>query len=618
MSHEIRTPMNAVLALTQSLAKSDSSNEKTVTQAEKILLAGRSLQNLIDDILDFSKIESGKLQLIRERFALSELIETIALLMSSSASSKNIHLAISPNYKGDLILQGDRQRVEQILINLIGNAIKFTSSGYVEMRIDLSNEAEFPRLRFAIRDTGIGMSDTVLSRVLNPFEQGDSSITRRFGGSGLGLTITQEFLRLMGSELIIESQEFKGTKVSFELDIPIEQVPETPIRDSRVLIGCKNPFSRNALVSIADSISLQYEAGQTESYMLHQLLVSIEQNRPFELVIFDEEMSAKGINHLESFIRSELESKGVEWHGRFIAVLSPASISDIDEVNLDNVLIEPVSQMALRRLINPAPLEKTSESNRSRLHGLSLLVVDDNLFNRDAAREFLEAEGATIHEAENGLEAVKFIRGAEVPPDLIIMDVQMPIMDGIEATGKLRGMSRFRDLPIIGMSAGAYAEDIEKGLAAGMNAYITKPVDIEKAITTIVEVLKSGRPLVGSSETVVNKESDTLGDLSLFDMQLALTYWRSEDKVKSYLLTFIETYSEFFAQIIENPDLVTVESIHKIKGASSVLGMQDLTNALSHLEALLRSESSKSTLQVETLVGVWNSTLSRLKQILEH
>ena len=179
-------------------------------------------------------------------------------------------------------------------------------------------------------------------------------------------------------------------------------------------------------------------------------------------------------------------------------------------------------------------------------------------------------------------------------------------------------MSRFRDLPIIDMSAGAFAEDIEKGLAAGMNAYITKPVDIEKAITTIVEVLKCGCPLVGSSETVRNKESDTLGDLSLFDMQLALTYWRSEDKVRSYLLTFIETYSEFFSQISENPDLVTFESIHKIKGASSVLGMQDLTNALSHLEALLRSESSKSTLQVETLVGVWNSTLSRLKQILEH
>lgn len=607
MSHEIRTPMNAVLTLAQTLARAESANHTVSKQANNILRAGKSLQQLIDDILDFSKIESGKLKLISSEFYLTELLETIALLMSSSAKSKNIHLAITPNYRGDIKILGDQQRLEQILINLIGNAIKFTSRGYVELTIDLIDTDSTPHLRFTISDTGIGMSDEVLAKVLKPFEQGDGSITRKFGGTGLGLSITQQLLSLMGSELYFESKEFRGTTVSFGLILPLMITEPASNIEARVLIACKNPFARNSLVAVAKAIDLDHEVGQTESYLIYQLLSGLKAGRPFDCVIVDEEMSGHNLQLLQSHIHSELQTKGFDWSGRIVPVISPTnSIEEMGE-SPSECLHEPVTASSLRSIITPQDLSGTQQVLSQRLLNRTVLLVDDNLFNRESAREFLQAEGAEVVLANNGSEAINLLRAADSPMDLVLMDVQMPVMDGLEATRRIRAMSRFEILPIIGMSAGAYADDIERAIESGMNDYITKPVDIEKALVTIEKFI----PTDLRTEKIIN--SDTNGHASsailpYFDMELARGYWSSDEKVKKYVLQFIEKYTQTLESLHLESEELNVEFLHKMKCATSILGMQVLTENLVALEDHLRNGVDLSAEQVTTLVNLWAQT----------
>ena len=607
MSHEIRTPMNAVLTLAQTLARAENANKPVLEKAKKILRAGQSLQKLIDDILDFSKIESGKLKLVTTEFYLDELLETLALLMSSSVKSKKVHLAITPSYQGNLKISGDQQRLEQILINLISNAIKFTSRGYVELTVDVINADSVPRLRFAIRDTGIGMSDEVLAKILRPFEQGDGSITRKYGGTGLGLSITQQLLSLMGSELIFESQQFRGTTVSFELTLPLKVIELDPTTEARVLIACKNPFTRNSLVAVAKAMGLDHEVGQTQSYLIYQLVSAISADRSFDCVIVDEEMSGNNLQGLEAEIQSELLSKGVNWSGKLVTVTSPVSHIEEYENSPYDCLIEPVTSSTLKRIINSDAQPETEHIPSQRLLNRTLLVVDDNLFNRDSAREFLEAEGASVLLANDGSEAIKLLREAESSIDLVLMDVQMPVMDGLEATQRIRALRRFENLPIIGLSAGAYAEDIEKALESGMNNYITKPVDIEKAVVAIAELIASEALTENAISTNPN-HCDIDRPQSYFDIALARDYWSSDETAKKYVAQFIEKYAQTLESLQQESDELNVEFIHKMKGASSILGMPQLTENLMLLEALLRNGKKLSAEQVATLVAVWAET----------
>ena len=616
MSDEIRTPMNAVLTLAQTLTRAEYANDSVVEQANKILRAGRSLQQLIDDILDFSKIESGKLKLVTSEFYLAELLETLSLLMSSTAQSKNVHLAVTPNYRGDIKVLGDQQRLEQILINLISNAIKFTSRGFVELTVDVIEVDALPRLRFAVRDTGIGMSDEVLDKVLDPFEQADGSITRKFVGTGLGLSITQKLLSLMGSELNIESQEYRGTNISFELTLPLDISEPASTPKARALIACKNPFIRNSIVAIAKSMYLDHEIGQTQSYLIYQLSSAIKVGNSFNFVIVDEEMSGHNLPLFESQIKKELESKGRVWSGKMVCVSSAVNLLDDFDNTLTEYLQEPVTTTSLQSIINAEIRSHTKPISNQRLRNTALLVVDDNEFNRDSARQFLEAEGASVHVARNGSEAIKFLRAADSSIDLVLMDVQMPIMDGLEATQRIRAMQRFEYLPIIGLSAGAYAEDIEKALECGMNNYITKPVDIEKTVMAIAELIS---PESVSEETNLSVTNNRTVDSSesYFNKEMAREYWSSDEKVKKYVAEFIQTYARPLELLFSESEEMNVEFIHKVKGASAILGMPKLTENLTALESFLRNGSGVSEVQVAALVAVWAQTKQEAIKSLE-
>lgn len=286
--------------------------------------------------------------------------------------------------------------MEQILINLISNAIKFTSIGFVELSIDVIEVDALPRLRFAVRDTGIGMSDEVLAKVLTPFEQGDGSITRKFGGTVLGLSITQQLLFLMGSELRFESQEFRGTSVSFELTLPLVILEPASTSKARALIACKNPFVRNSIVAVAKSMYLNHEIGQTQSYLIYQLSSAIKAGNSFDFVIVDEEISGQNLPLFESQIKKELESKGRVWSGKMVCVSSAVNLFADFDYTLTEYLQEPVTTTSLQSIINAEVRSDTKPISNQRLRNTSLLLVDDNEFNRDSARQFLEAEGASV------------------------------------------------------------------------------------------------------------------------------------------------------------------------------------------------------------------------------
>jgi CheY-like chemotaxis protein len=363
-------------------------------------------------------------------------------------------------------------------------------------------------------------------------------------------------------------------------------------------------------------VGLNYEVGQTERFVVHTLVSAIKEERFFDLVLYDGEISGRGKQHLESFVRDELESLGLEWHGRFVSVDSPIDSIDDAESSPSESLQEPVTPAALRHISVARTGEETPSLQTHRLEGVSLLVVDDNQFNCDAAREFLEAAGSSVKVANNGSEAIKILRAAGTAIDLVFMDVQMPVMDGIEATQRLRAMTRFKQLPIVGLSAGAYPQDIEVALNAGMNAYITKPVDIDSAISKIVELLSLDSSDEESSSTGENKRAPEQLNC-YFDRLLARDYWSSDEMVKKYVLSFIEQYGEILESLDVGSAELNYEFVHKIKGATSLLGMPKLTDALSLLEVQLRNRQSVSAVEVFNLVAVWTETQREAKHSLQ-
>jgi CheY-like chemotaxis protein len=333
-------------------------------------------------------------------------------------------------------------------------------------------------------------------------------------------------------------------------------------------------------------------------------------------VIVDEEMSGHNLPLFESQIKKELESKGRVWSGKMVCVSSAVNLLDDFDNTLTEYLQEPVTTTSLQSIINAEVRSHSKPISNQRLRNTALLVVDDNEFNRDSARQFLEAEGASVHVARNGSEAIKFLRAADSSIDLVLMDVQMPIMDGLEATQRIRAMRRFEYLPIIGLSAGAYAEDIEKALECGMNNYITKPVDIEKTVMAIAELIS---PESVSEETNLSVTNNRTVDSSesYFNKEMAREYWSSDEKVKKYVAEFIQTYARPLELLFSESEEMNVEFIHKVKGASAILGMPKLTENLTALESFLRNGSGVSEVQVAALVAVWAQTKQEAIKSLE-
>ncbi|WP_244168875.1 PAS domain-containing hybrid sensor histidine kinase/response regulator [Pseudomonas saponiphila] len=498
MSHEIRTPMNAVLGMLQLLQRAGL-EPRQLEYATKAQTAAKSLLGLLNDILDYSKIEAGKLQLEEHPFDLDQLLRDLAVVLAGNQGVGDIELIFDLDPQLPLNLVGDSLRLQQVLINLAGNAMKFTAEGQVVVGLKLLEQgAHSVRLQVAVSDTGIGISAEHLQVIFEGFRQAEASTTRRFGGTGLGLAICKHLVQLMGGQLQVRSQLGAGSCFSFELELGLDGacVAQTlPLggKALRVLVADDHPLALELNVRTLRSFGWTVEHATGGAQALSAVDAAVARGEAFDLVLLDWLMPDMDGLHAAQMIKDmRLEAPPT------VVILShhdaTALLARLDsaEAPFAHYLSKPFTPRQLAQALlteRSAALDgppAKAPAQRSSLSGLRLLVVEDNVLNRQIARELLTLEGAQVQLAGGGLQGVKMTLEAEEPFAAVLMDIQMPDIDGYEATRRIRADARFARLPIIAMTANASQADRQSCLAAGMNDHVGKPINLPQLVNSLL------------------------------------------------------------------------------------------------------------------------------------
>jgi two-component system sensor histidine kinase/response regulator len=508
MSHEIRTPMNAIIGLSY-LALKTSLTPKQHDYVSKIHNAGTSLLAIINDILDFSKIEAGRLDIEVTNFRVEEVITSVTTLTAQKAHEKGLELLVSVDPKTPEHLRGDPLRLGQIVTNLVNNAIKFTEQGEVRLTIEpVTTTGDKVQLRFTIRDTGIGMTKEQSSRLFQPFSQADMSTTRKHGGTGLGLTISRRLVELMGGQIWLESEPGVGSTFAFTVWFEVNRatapgsVVPREFENLRVLVVDDNAAAREIFLDSIAPIARHVDAVSSGA----EAIAAVRErdvDQPYDVIFMDWRMP--GMNGLEA--SRQIKSDPTLKKRPAIFIVTAFGREEVREeaerLHLEGFLLKPITKSmivdslvglfapaegALRAVAGAAPGDDT------RLQGLRILLTEDNEINQQIAVELLEGAGAQVDVANNGREAVdRLLSAGTVPPyDVVLMDLQMPVMDGYQATAMIRAEPRFADLPIVAMTAHATMEERQRCLETGMNDHVSKPIDPELLFTTLARYRRPG------------------------------------------------------------------------------------------------------------------------------
>jgi len=665
MSHEIRTPMNAIMGMAHLAMKTDLT-AKQYDYLKKVDISARSLLGIINDILDFSKIEAGKMDMESVDFQLEETLDNISTLVGIKTQEKGLELLFKTDPEVPRALIGDPLRLGQILINLSNNAVKFTDTGEIVVATELIKKDKAQvTLQFSVHDTGIGMTAEQAAKLFQPFSQVDSSTTRKYGGTGLGLTISKRLAEMMGGKIWVESQPGQGSTFSFTANLGLGKErakkrfkPTSQLHGMQVLVVDDNATSRSILQEMLESFSFEVSLASSGEEGITELETA-SNDKPFELVIMDWKMP--GMDGIEASKRIK-DHKGLSKIPPIILVTAYGReevMQQAEEVGLDGFLLKPVSPSMLFDATMQAFGEAVPEISRIKqrkeqesealkhIQGARLLLVEDNEINQQVAREILEGAGLNVTLATNGQEAVNAVKESNY--DAVLMDVQMPVMDGYTATRKIRewevgmrnaecGMgnkigedsdlkSEIKSVPIIAMTAHAMTGDEDKSLQAGMNGHVTKPIDPDQLFATLQIWIQPSEkrgltqpPVVPvkpfGEDNVVSIEEALPESLPGFDLADGLKRLQGNKTLyRKLLLNFATDYSEAANDIriaLDTKDFERTHSlVHNIKGLAGNLSATNLQAASVNLEKLVKGVEKKAPPAQQL-----NSKLSELETAL--
>ena len=610
MSHEIRTPLNAVLGMLQLLLLTPLNMRQSdyVTKAKS---ASTSLLDLLNDILDFSKIEAGKLQLDAHRFELETLMRGLAVVLSGNQGDKEVEVVfdLSPNLPS--VLVGDSLRLQQVLINLAGNALKFTAKGYVIVSITMLEQNDSNcLLRFAVTDTGIGIAQEHQAHIFEGFSQAETSTSRRFGGSGLGLVICKRLVELMGGHLQVVSEPEKGSRFWFDLRCAVEpgktlkgdcHAADTPLR---ILIADDNQVVAELLLRTVEALGWQANVVSNGRLAVELVRKAHEQACPYDVVLMDWRMpeldglSAAQLIHDDTTTTKQPVVVMITAYGREAL----AQIQQIGQSPFVDFLTKPVTPKQLAFTVQQA-LAGTSnfatialQTSQKRLLGLSILVVEDNALNRQVAAELLKHEGARVQLAEGGLQGVSLALNTIPAFDVVIMDIQMPDIDGYEATRRIRADQRGALLPILAMTANASETDRQLCLAAGMNEHVGKPIDINQVVNTVL--LITGHQMLHDPAFVAAHDLPVRNKVIEPGASILNRFGMNIDLVKRLFHEFQHDAQSLLADLqrqVEVHDLAAQSLVlHSLKGSAGSIGATALQVRAGELEKQLKALPAES------------------------
>ncbi len=644
MSHEIRTPMNAILGLVHLMQQTELSTRQR-DYAQKIRTSAQSLLGILNDILDFSKVEAGKLDLERVDFRLDDLLQNLAVIVGAAAQEKDIEVLFSVGPEVPLDLVGDPLRLQQVLINLAGNAIKFTDAGEVVVSVRATEVTEDrAALVFSIRDTGIGIAPEQRERLFQAFSQADSSTTRRYGGTGLGLAICTRLVTLMGGAMDVESEPGKGSNFHFTALFgrgacsAARPARTRPVpRDLSLLVVDDNPTAREVLAGLADSFGWRVATCNSGPAAIAELERATASGTAYDIVLMDWKMP--GIDGIETTRR--IRDDGLVRSPVIIVVTAfgrerVGSLSA--DLGLGGFLVKPVTASALLDAVTdayaraargegpcaPLPLKARPLPNRPLL-GRRLLLVEDNAISQEVAREILERAGARVTLAGNGREAVARVEEADPPFDAVLMDVQMPEMDGFEATRLLRGRPAGRGLPIIAMTASALPSDKQRCLDGGMDDHIAKPIDVEQLFEVLTRwvgrTMLAAAPLpVPVSAAASGRLPDALPGIDLNDALRRLD--GDVDLFRKFVGDFARAYggvAESVAEALAAGDLPRAKALgHELKSLAGNIGARRLSSAADALQvAAYRNDRAMAEEQLPILRAEMAAVLESAARLSE-